>query len=273
MLEHHVTDWDDAYANFPNVAGSDRWPADWSKAAEAFRATRMDLTRLDIPYGTGERNRFDIFLPDATPAGLVVFIHGGYWRAFDKSMWSHLAAGALGRGYAVAIPGYTLCPQARISDIGREVSAAIEVAARMVEGPIALAGHSAGGHLASRMICAPSPLSPAVAARIHNVVSISGLHDLRPLMRLALNETLRIDVAEAASDSPALLEPMAGARITCWVGGNERHEFLRHSALLANIWQGLGATTSCVVEPDRNHFTVVEGLTDPDHALTRTLLS
>ncbi|TIV06749.1 MAG: alpha/beta hydrolase, partial [Mesorhizobium sp.] len=68
------------------------------------------------------------------------------------------------------------------------------------------------------------------------------------------------------------LRPVQGTRITCWVGGGERSEFLRQTALLANIWTGLGAATQSVVEPDRHHFNVVDGLADPDHPLTRTLL-
>ncbi|TAN17335.1 MAG: alpha/beta hydrolase [Rhizobiaceae bacterium] len=274
MLEHRVSDWDNAYANSANIAGSDRWPALWIDAANAFRDARSAAgkARLDLPYGDRFRNRFDLFLPDAAPKGLVVFIHGGYWKAFDKSEWSHLAAGPLDNGYAVAMPTYTLCPDIRIAGIVREVGAAIEAAACMVDGPMMLTGHSAGGHLASRMICAEAPLSAATQARIRNVVSISGVHDLRPMMKTKMNEILGLDEAEAIGESPALLRPMENARITCWAGGGERHEFLRQNALLANIWTGLGATTACVVEPDRHHYSIVDGLADADHPLTRTLL-
>jgi len=274
MLERRVPDWDDAYANSANIAGSDRWPGVWVDAAASFRAalSAAGKARLDLSYGGRPRNRFDLFLPDARPKGLVVFLHGGYWMAFDKSAWSHLAAGSVDSGYAVAVPSYTLCPEARISDIGREAGAAIEAAARMVDGPLMLTGHSAGGHLAARMVCAGAPLPRTVQARIRNVVPISGLHDLRPLMATAMNGTLRLDEAEALAESPALLRPMEGARVTCWAGGGERHEFLRQSALLANIWTGLGAATACVAEPDRHHYNVVDGLADAGHALTRTLL-
>ena len=86
-------------------------------------------------------------------------------------------------------------------------------------------------------------------------------------------DALAIDEAEALAESPALLRPMENTRITCWVGGNERAEFLRQNALLANIWTGLGATTATVVEPDRHHFSIIDGLADAGHALTKTLLS
>jgi acetyl esterase/lipase len=229
--------------------------------------------KLDMPYGERPRNRLDLFLPEGAPKGLVVFVHGGYWLALDKNYWSHLAAGAIAHGYAVTMPSYTLCPAIRIGGIVKEIAAAIDAAAGLVEGPVMLTGHSAGGHLVSRMISVTTPLSPGVQARIRRVVSISGVHDLRPIMKTAMNEKLGIDEAEALAESPALLRPMEGARITCWVGGGERAEFLRQNALLANIWIGLGAVTSAVVEPDRHHFSVIDGLADPAHALTRALLA
>lgn len=275
MPGHRITDWDNAYANGANIAGSDRWPAAWTEPARAFRdaLAAEGRARIDIAYGEQPRNRFDLFLPRAAPQGLVVFIHGGYWLESDKSDWSHLAKGAVGSGYAVAMPSYTQCPDIRVAGIVREIGAAIEKVAAMVDGPLMLTGHSAGGHLASRMVTTTTPLAADVAKRIRHVVSISGLHDLRPLMRTGMNAALAIDETEAQAESPALLRPLDGARITCWAGGGERSEFLRQNALLANIWIGLGAVTSCVVEPDRHHYDIVDGLADPAHALTRKLIS
>lgn len=275
MPHFSVADWDDAYTNGAHIAGSDRWPAAWDEPAKDFRErlSREGRARLDLPYGPAPRNRFDLFLPEAAPRGLVVFIHGGYWLQFDKSTWSHLAAGPLAHGHAVAMPSYTLCPDIRISGIAREVGAAIEAAASRVGGPLMLTGHSAGGHLASRMACAGAPLAAAVQARLRHVVSISGVHDLRPLLRTSMNAQLRLDAAEAAAESPALLEPMAGARLTCWAGSAERAEFVRQNALLANVWAGLGAATQAVLEPDRHHFSVIDGLTDPAHPLTLALVA
>ena len=275
MLEHRISDWDDAYANGVNIARGDRWPAAWVEPAETFRNTlsASGRAKLDLAYGERPRNRLDLFLPEAAPKGLVVFVHGGFWLQLDKSFWSHLAAGAVASGYAVAMPSYTLCPEVRIADIVKEVGAAITEAAKHVGGPLMLTGHSAGGHLVSRMVTATSPLATDVRQRIRNVVSISGVHDLRPLQSTAMNGRLAIDEAEALAESPALLRPMENARITCWVGGNERSEFLRQNDLLANIWTGLGATTAAIVEPDRHHFNVIDGLADAAHPLTRTLLS
>lgn len=273
MLMHQISDWDDAYANAANIPGGEDFPARWASEAEAFRArfNGSDQAQFDVEYGNGNRNRYDVFHPSEAPRGLVIYIHGGFWRAFDKSSWSHLAAGALAHGFSVAMPSYTLCPDIRVAGITEEIAAAVTAISRTVQGPIHLTGHSAGGHLATRMVCRNTPLGADVLERIRRVVSISGVHDLRPLMRTEMNKTLNIDRMEALTESPALLEPIAETRLICWVGGGERAEFIRQNALLASIWKGLGAATVGIEEPDRHHFNVIDGLQEADHPLTCAL--
>jgi arylformamidase len=275
MYHHKIQDWDNAYTNGANIAGGDRWPDAWAGPAKTYREERLaaDKAHLGLSYGDRPRNRFDLFLPDVEPKGLVIFIHGGYWMRFDQTAWSHLAKGPVSYGYAVAMPTYTLCPENRIAGITAEIGAAVEKIADVVGGPIHLTGHSAGGHLAARTVSVDTPLSEAVRDRIRNVVSISGLHDLRALMRTTMNQTLKIDAAEAAAESPVFLEPLEHVRVTCWVGGGERSEFIRQSKLLANAWIGVGSAMAFVEEPDRHHFNIIDGLADPAHPLTRALLA
>jgi acetyl esterase/lipase len=268
-----ILDWDDAYANSAHIAGGAEYPGRWGDAAAAFRAgLPPDRARLGLAYGSHPREKADLFLPEGRPAGLVVFVHGGYWRAFGRGRWSHLAAGPLARSWAVAIPGYPLAPEARIAAITRSVAAAVTAAARTVPGPVVLAGHSAGGHLVVRQVCADSRLPERIAARIVRVVSISGLHDLRPLLRTRLNVDLRLDAAEAAGESPALLAPRQGAAVHAWVGDAERPEFVRQTTLIANAWTGLGAAMSQTIAPGRHHFDVIAPLAEPDSDLVAALV-
>ena len=264
-----ITDWDDAYANRAHIPGADAIIATWAPAAAAFRAGLGPRSRLDLPYGPGHRHRLDLFLPETAPKGLAVFVHGGYWMAFDKSAWSHLAAGAVAAGWAVALPSYTLAPEVRIAAITREIASALSCAAAEIPGPIRLAGHSAGGHLVTRMACAESPLDPATQDRVAHVLSISGVHDLRPLRATAMNDTLRIDDEDARAESPALLDPAPGTRLTAWVGAAERPEFLRQTDLIANAWALPGIATRAHHDPHRHHFDVIAGLADRLHPLTR----
>jgi arylformamidase len=266
-----IIDWDDAYANMAHISGGEEFPPRWATLAAAFReAIPASRLRADIAYGAGVRHRLDLFLPEGEARGLCVFVHGGYWMAFDKSTWSHWAEGAMRRGFAVTLPSYTLAPEARIAEISREIGAAITHAATLVP-PIRLAGHSAGGHLVTRMACRDTPLAPDVSNRIRHVLSISGLHDLRPLLRTAMNSKLQLDADEAQAESACLLGPLPGIDLTCWVGAAERPEFIRQNTLLANIWTGFGLETRAVVEPGLHHFDICAALAEPDSALTKAL--
>lgn len=262
-------DWEDAFVNASHIPGGASYPERWAVRAAAFRESARG--QIDLAYGDRPRERFDLFMPETAPRGLAVFIHGGYWIRFDKSIWSDLSAGPLARGWAVALPGYTLAPELRIGAITRQIARAIGAAAELVPGPIRLAGHSAGGHLATRMICRDTPLARELAGRVERVVSISGVHDLRPLRLHSMNEKLQLDDEEAARESPALHAPLAGVGVTAWVGARERPEFLRQSALLAEAWNGKGLSAQLVAEPSRHHFDVIDGLKTPEHPLTEAL--
>lgn len=265
-------DFDDAYANGAHIPGAADYPPRWEVEAAAFRDSLGARSKAGIAYGDHPRQVADLFMPEATPKGLAVFVHGGYWMKFGCSFWSHLAAGAVEQGWAVAMLQYTLCPEIRISGITGEIGLAITTLAELVDGPMVLAGHSAGGHLVTRMLCQDTPLPEKVANRIRHVLSISGVHDLRPLLRTEMNAGLQLDANEAHSESPALLEPKIDVPVTCWVGAAERPEFVRQNALLANIWKGFGIETTCIEDPGKHHFDVIDALADPNSEMVRAWL-
>ena len=261
-------DYDLAYANADFIPNAMAYPPRWAQEAEAFRAARKDLVRLAIPYGAAARQAFDLFLPDGDPLGVVVFVHGGYWLRFGRQDWSAFAAGPVARGWAVAMLSYTLAPEARIGEITREIVAAIEAVAAEVPGPIALTGHSAGGHLVSRMNCYDVALSDDVAARLARIVPISPVADLRPLLRTKMNADLRLDMAEAEAESPALCLVSRGVDTRVWVGAEERPAFLDQAMWLTEAWD----EARLHVDPGRHHFDVIDGLADPESRLVADLV-
>lgn len=254
---------DDAYAIGAHIADGDAFPARWAKAAETFRAQTQHLH--DLPYGEGPRRVLDLFFPPRLPKGTVVFVHGGYWRNFDKSSWSHLAAGPLAHGWAVAIPSYELCPDASIAQITQQVQSAIGMVAERTVGPLRLTGHSAGAHLVARML--DPALQASWADRVEKVVLISPLADLVPLLRTSMNADFQLDEAEARDQSP-VHQPAPKVPVTVWVGADERPVFVDQAQTLAAAW---GCPRE--VEAGRHHFDVIDGLTDPDSALMAALLS
>lgn len=267
-----MTDWDDAYQNGKYIPGATAFSGMWQEKSAAFRAGLPAAQQaLAQPYGEHPRELFDLFLPAGTPKGVVIFIHGGYWLSLDQRPWSHLAAGPLAHGYAVAMPSYRLCPEVSIADITQSIVQAVEAVGDRIDGDIIISGHSAGGHLTARMACDDIPLP--VAARVRRYASISGVHDLRPLTKTRMNETLGLSMTSAAAESPALKTPRAGVDLLAWVGSDERPEFLRQNDLLANIWTGAFANTRSVHANGHHHFSVIGELAEAQSPLTLALLS
>jgi arylformamidase len=257
-------DWlnpDRAHANGAFIAGSEQFPPRWEKEAAAFRESLGSRARLGIAYGDGERQKYDLFLPDTKPRGTLVFIHGGYWLAFGRESWSHLARGAVERGCACAMPSYTLAPDATLGEIAAEMRRAISHVGREVAGPIVVTGHSAGGHLAARMACEDGPEG------VVRSVPISPVAELAPLMRTAMCEKLRLDDTICAAESPARLAKRQGVDVHVWVGGIERPNFLWQARVLSEAWK-----CPWTVDPGRHHFDVIDALADKNSPLLEACL-
>ena len=263
-------DQDTAYENRAFIPNGDEYPAKWQAAALAWRETEHSVgrARLNLAYGPAERQEFDLFYPAGRPKGLVLFIHGGYWQAFDRKFWSHLAAGATARGWALAMPSYTLAPEVRISQIAREMALALAAAGDQAPGPIVITGHSAGGHLAARLMCPDVVLPDAVAARIARCVPISPLSDLQPLMASKMNAVLQLDRTEAFAESPIHWSRPRRGVVTVWVGAEERPVFLDQARWLVNAW----TLAQLRVAPGRHHFDVIDELAEADSPLMAALL-
>ncbi len=246
-----------AYANGDFIPGSEALPDLWQRAAAEFRVSLGSRAETGLSYGPAQRQRFDLFRPEGVAKGLLVWVHGGYWLAFGRESWSHFAAGAVARGWAVAMPSYTLAPEARIAAMTQEIAAAVRAASALVPGPVVVSGHSAGGHLSARMGCTDIDLP-----QVRRVVPISPLADLEPLMATQMNLSLRIDAAEAQAESPARLALRPDCTAHVWVGGQERPAFLWQARLLSEDW-----ACPWTVAPGKHHFSVIDDLTDPASGL------
>lgn len=254
---------DDAYANATHIPGASAYPDAWAGAAAAFR--QITSCEIGLAYGESPRQVLDLFHPPRLSKGLVVFVHGGYWLRFDKSYWSHLAAGPLAHGWSVAMPSYDLCPDASIAEIGDQVTAAIAFAANRVPGPVRLTGHSAGGQLVARMT-ATRP-DAVWQDRLAKVVPISPVADLGPLRLTSMNATLKLDDQLVQRESPVHL-PRPNIPVTVWVGADERPAFLAQATALGKAWK-----CEVVIAPGVHHFNVIDELAQSASALTHALLS
>jgi arylformamidase len=252
-----------------------RW-AELSAAACARLSPRRDLR-----YGPRPKETLDLFVPAGARRGVFAFIHGGYWRALDKSDFSYVAAPFVERGIAVAVVNYDLCPQVSVATIVEECRAAVvwlarEAGALGIGGaPLVVGGHSAGGQLAATMLAVDWGTAGLDADPLAGAVSLSGVHDLAPIPLFSFNSDIRLDEAEARRLSPVNMTPRSSAPLLLAAGADETSEFLRQTRLLWDAWPAnrpRGATAPLFV-PARDHFTVVLDYASADSELTRQTLA
>ena len=269
-------DYETEYNNRARVPEHPEIFARWAREAEDYRAEAMKERRaeLGLSYGSSLRQFIDLFSARrAVKAPLALFIHGGYWRSLDPSLFSHMARGLNAHDVTVAVVGYDLCPEVTIAEIIEQIRHAclflwLRTGQRMM-----IYGHSAGGHLAATMLAtewqarypkAPQDLVPAA-------YSISGLFDLTPLVGIPMAHDLRLDESEARSVSPLFWPAPKGRPFDAVVGALESSEFLRQSRTVADGWGKAGAQTRYEAIPGANHFTVIDALADPHSAMVGRL--
>lgn len=243
----------------------------WARDAAAFRAAAT--MEADLAYGSRPRNRVDLFFPSAggSVERLAVFIHGGYWQGLDKSFFSYLARGPLAHGIAVAVPAYTLCPEVGIGDIITEMRDLVGFLYGRYGLPMAVSGHSAGGHLAAALLATDWTAMGLPEAVVPAAQPISGVFDLAPLVPTSLNAALKLDSVEAGRLSPLNWAAPAGLDLHAWVGGAESDEFLRQSREIVDEWVEGGVRAEYFESDGANHFTVIAPLADPQSDMTRDL--
>ena len=257
---------DGAYDNTAAVADSAALNAARAARSAAFRAAHPE--KLDLAYGPRPRNRADLF-PAADPAApCLVFIHGGYWQRNAHPEFACLIEGPYARGWSAAVLGYTLAPDASLTEIAREIHAALDWLAadgpaHGIAGKLVLSGWSAGGHLTAFALA-----HPAVAAGL----AISGVFELGPLRDTALNEKLMLSDTEIVALSPLRL-PVVQKPLAIAYGTAELPPLMSDSRDLHARRAAAGAPGALIPVPGANHFTIVLQLQNPDGVLTRQLLA
>ncbi|MFO1180675.1 alpha/beta hydrolase [Ottowia sp.] len=263
------------YNNLMRVPDHRDYFARWTAQSVQVRAS-LPCT-LDVPYGEAARERLDAFAAPRRGAPLVVFVHGGYWKAMDKSHHSFIAGALHDMGAAAVLPTYTLCPQASIPQITLQVARAVAWAWRNAKSlnadprRLTVIGHSAGGQLAAMMLaCAWNVLDAGLPAHVvRSAVGLSGLYDLEPLMNTpSLQEVLRLTPKQVQQASPVRLPAPTHGQLLAVVGSQESGEYLRLNRAIQQAW-GRERVPHALALPGLNHFSIVEALATPGHRLNR----
>ena len=249
-------------------------------AAWSADAMRGGSRHLDVRYGGGPNEHLDVFRSPHDQSPVLVFIHGGYWRALDKKDHAFVAPPFTREGVCVVVPNYALCPAVTVPDIVMQMVRALAWTWRNIAQyggdpqRIFVAGHSAGGHLAAMMAaCAWAAFDPALPQDlVKGALSISGLHDLEPIMHTTfLQPTLQLTPQQVGQASPARLPPPAHGKLYSVCGALESEEFLRQARLIRDRW-GHARVPVCEALPGCNHFSVVEAFTQPGNRLHQLAL-
>lgn len=241
--------------------------ARWLERSAALRDSR-DVA-IDLPYGSGERDRLDLFRA-AAGGPLLVYIHGGYWQRGDKDMYSFVAEAFLDAGVNVAMINYTLTPACRLGDIAPQVRRCIawlwHNAADLGfdRERLSVMGHSAGGHLTAMMMATDWPAfdSALPGDLVRAALPISGIFELEPLVHTSINAGPRMDVAEARRESPLFMEMFSNAPHLVIAGGDETPEFTRQSDAYCDRFRTPRRTMERHDVPGENHFGELERLAE-----------
>ncbi|HEY8611823.1 MAG TPA: alpha/beta hydrolase [Roseomonas sp.] len=226
-------------------------------------------------YGPTEPERLDIYPAEANPAPVLLFIHGGYWRALDSADAGSMAPAFVTAGACVVSVNYTLAPAASLDRIVDECRRALAWVhaniARFGGDParIYVAGSSAGGHLAA-MLMAPGWQEglglPAQA--VAGATLLSGLFDLTPIPHTHINAWMSLDPVGAARNSPALLPLPTSLPVVLAYGDTETAEFKRQTTDFAGALREAGCDAGIVPpRPGSNHFDLVFDFGEPSNPL------
>ena len=269
-----MIDWDDAFDNSSYIEGSENLDSILLQKSTAFRKEVKEdgLSQVDLRYSEKERCIFDFFRAKRNPETVIIFIHGGYWHQLSKSHWSHLAYAAYKNELGFAIPSYSLAPNVSLAEITEEIAVFIEFLSHQVSSRFVLIGHSAGGHLVTRMNCKSSNLQEKIRDRISKTISVSGIYDLQPILSTKLNEVLGIDLGIAKSESPVFLKPTNGSNLIFWVGAEERPEFLRQVGLIYEKWKKFDIKSEIYFEEGKDHFSVIDGIQDENSYMFKRII-
>jgi len=258
---------DAAYDNTGAVADSQAYRERWWKMSEKLRAAPP--SRCDLRYGARPRATLDYFPGGARNAPLFVFIHGGYWQRNEKERFSFTVFGPLAHGINVAVPGYTLAPEARLTDIVGEIRAALTFLVDRAgdlgfdRDRVFIGGWSAGGHLTAAVSQHPA---------VRGGIPISGIFDLEPIALGVLNDKLQLSSDEIATLSPQRNLPVRCPPLQLFVGGAELPELKRQSQDYAAAASTRNLPVRLDVLPGHHHFSILDELGTSDGALTKALL-
>lgn len=248
------------------------------RAAQARKVRETARAWLDVRYGSSPRELLDIYAAGRPGGPVLVYIHGGYWRSGTKEDNCNFVPTFTRRGATVVLVEYDLCPQVTVSDIVRQTREAIAWTYRNISGyggdasKLFVAGHSAGGHLTAMALAHDWAKAGLPIDIIKGAVATSGVYDLDMVMRISVQEQVKLTPELAKLNSPFLNPPRLQGPLLIAVGDAEPQGWQQMSRDYFEFCKRTGMQVEYLLEPAANHYTMSEHLLDDSRPLTRAMI-
>jgi len=230
------------------------------------------LLVADVAYGGLPRQKLDIYVPTARPAGrplpVILFFYGGAWSSGDRGDYTFVGRALAAQGFVVVIPDYRLVPGVRFPAFVEDAAASVRwvrthIAAVADGDPdrIIVSGHSAGAYNAAMLAVDPHWLGRDYSA-IRGLIGLAGPYDFAPFDDPAaiaafgqwhdIRETQPVAVAVRGAP-PALLAS----------GDEDRRVRPRNSDALTEVLTRLGSSVERRRYAGVDHVTILVDLAKP----------
>jgi arylformamidase len=247
---------------------------DYARRTAAAKASLACIE--NVAYGEGANERLDIYPAAGESAPVVVFLHGGDWRALSKNDSGFAAPAFVAAGALFVAPDFTLVPAATLPKMGAQLRRALywlwkNVAAYGGDpGRIHIAGHSSGANLVGQLLMTDWAKDfDAPADLVKSAVFISGLGDLEPVRLSFRNAQLGLTPEVVAQVSLLRRAARADCPLLVAVGGNETDDYRLQSREVAADWTAQGKHAELFELAGRHHFDAVLEWADPASDLFR----
>ncbi|XP_076880269.1 kynurenine formamidase [Brachyhypopomus gauderio] len=244
------------------------------------KARSLAQTLVDIPYGEGDEEKLDVYVPisSSPDVPLVIYIHGGYWQFLSKEESGFMAVPLAPKGVVVVAVGYSIAPKGNmdlmVSQVRRSVAATVQQYSHI--SGLYLCGHSAGAHLAA-MVLSTDWSEYSVSPQIKGAFLVSGIYDLLPILSTYVNDPLKMTEEVAVRNSPSqLLHQLKASSSACdiviAVAQNDSPEFRKQSEFYFRSLEAAGLNVTFEDVPNTDHFNIIEQFVDENYHLTQLLL-
>lgn len=234
---------------------------------------------LNVSYGDTPLQKLDIFgKKKLNNANVHIFIHGGYWRALDKSDHSQLATPFVNEDLLYFSINHELCPNVTLSEIVQQITSAIIWVYKNCKNyggnpnKITISGHSAGAHLCSMAINTEWSKFNIPNDIIKGAVLISGIYEPEIVLNLSVNEEINLSKKEALKNTPSFLNINNPHILTC-VGNGETKGWIDQTKIYTKKIIDNCDNVDFSTLQNENHFSLMISLADSKNKFVKKMIN